>query len=471
MASMGLRNRKTRNGWWVALMLACTTLAAAATKRPSTAPVPEISIPVEPLGYRPPGQLYLVARTSSSSLNFLDSTHVLLTFRESRLLERDQHEPGHETGSDQSIRALVLELPGGNVTASADWRMHDRGRYLWPLQNGKVLVREMDRFFVTDASLELHPLLTSPTPLRETYVSPDGRMLVMESDQERHTPEEHARLLDRARTYGDDAIPEDVQIRMVRLDMKAMMLNAKADHPGKLIANANGFIDQAEVKQGEWLIRFHPFEKPEPTGGDVVAQFISTCAPEDNFLNETTLLTMSCPKGSSDRFAQAFALSGRQLWTGKWRSNFVWPTLASSEDGSTFAIAWVGVSHPMEAYDPVMDSDVGAQIVDVLDVKTGALRFNLEVRPILTAGGNFALSPDGNRLAVLNRGKLEVYAVPPAQAMPPPMTLLTIAGTSLIKQFTCGIGQSSVCGIDFVRRGVWIPLDTRAAGVRFWRRT
>jgi hypothetical protein len=40
------------------------------------------------------------------------------------------------------------------------------------------------------------------------------------------------------------------------------------------------------------------------------------------------------------------------------------------------------------------------------------------VNPIVSAGGNFALSGDGNRLAVVNRGAIEVYDLPPP-ATPP----------------------------------------------------
>ena len=70
-------------------------------------------IPVEQLGYRAPGKLYLLARYSSSSVEFLDPTHVLLTFREPRLLLRQQG----SDGLDQVVEANVLELPTGKVVA------------------------------------------------------------------------------------------------------------------------------------------------------------------------------------------------------------------------------------------------------------------------------------------------------------------------------------------------------------------
>jgi len=53
-----------------------------------------------------------------------------------------------------------------------------------------------------------------------------------------------------------------------------------------------------------------------------------------------------------------------------------------------------------------------------LDSHSGSLRFALLLKPIVSAGGNFALSADGSRLAVLNRGAVEVYDLP-APAPPP----------------------------------------------------
>ena len=72
--------------------------------------------------------------------------------------------------------------------------MHDRWRYLWALGGGKFLVRQKNSYSLTDASLKLHPYIEVPTPVLSTEVSPDGRVLVIEHQYERHTPEEHRKL-------------------------------------------------------------------------------------------------------------------------------------------------------------------------------------------------------------------------------------------------------------------------------------
>ncbi len=120
---------------------------AAQARDHESGPQPALSIPVEPLGYRPPGKLYLLARYSSSSLDFLDSTHLLLTFREPRLLLREQG----SDGLDQVIQADVLELPTGKVVAEDQWLLHDRARYLWRLANNKVMLRIGSRLYEADS--------------------------------------------------------------------------------------------------------------------------------------------------------------------------------------------------------------------------------------------------------------------------------------------------------------------------------
>ena len=66
--------------------------------------------------------------------------------------------------------------------------------------------------------------------------------------------------------------------------------------------------------------------------------------------------------------------------------------------------------------DSLNDEDVREQVIQVFDSATGTLLMSTAASPILTAGQNFALSDDGQHLAVLHDGAIEIYKVPP----PPP---------------------------------------------------
>src|ERR1700760_3267478 len=90
-------------------------------KKKDPGPKPDLRIPVDPLGYVAPSSFYLTARLSSVSLDFIDKDHLLFTFRLPGLMKRLPDEPPND--DDQTIRAVVLDLPAGNVSAKTDWRM------------------------------------------------------------------------------------------------------------------------------------------------------------------------------------------------------------------------------------------------------------------------------------------------------------------------------------------------------------
>jgi hypothetical protein len=404
-----------RQATLVALVL-CLGMTPALAREHDSGPQPVARIPVQPLGYRPPGKLYLLARYSSSSLEFLDPTHVLLTFREPHLLVRQQS----SDGLDQVVEADVLEVPTGKIVAHDEWLLHDRGRYLWKLGENRVLLRIGSLLFEVDDKLHLKRLYQSPTELEEVQISPDGKLLVVENELERHTQEEHERLVRQAALRGGAPPAEDVQVQMMRLDQPKLMLSAHADAAGDLPATADGFFMQQQRKEGLWELRFQPYEKAAAGdgGGTPVAEIQSTCDPTEKVLNSQSVLVLSCRPGHNDRFVAAYSLNQQKLWDGAWQSNYTWPAFRVSQNGASVAISWLAVSRPVSAREPIDDDEVQNQVLSVLDSHSGNLRFALPLKPIVSAGGNFALSADGSRLAVLNGGAVEIYDLP-APAPPP----------------------------------------------------
>jgi hypothetical protein len=391
----------------------CLGVAPAGARDRDNGPKPTVSVPVEELGYRPPGKLYLLARYSSSSLEFLDPTHVLLTFREPHLLLRQQG----SDGLDQVVRADVIDLPTGKIVAQDEWLLHDRARYLWKLGEDRMMLRVGSQLYTVDDKLHMKGLYQSPTALEDVQISPDGRLLVVQDMHERHTPEEHNRLMQQAAIRGGSPPSEDVLVHMIRLDEPKVMLNARADASGDVPATAEGFFMEKQRKENLWDLRFQPYEKAAANGeGNPVTQIESTCEPTAKVLNEQSVLVLNCPRTHDGRYVAAYALNGQKLWDGHWQSNFTWPSFRISQSGTSVAISWLAVSRSVSAHEPIDDDEVQSQVLSVLDSKTGNLRLALLLKPIVSAGGNFALSADGNRLAVLNHGAVEVYDLPaPAQ--------------------------------------------------------
>ena len=405
---------------WIQLLVLPVSVPVSVYAAPapahSDAPAPlklEERIPVAPLGYRPPGQLYMLARISSSSLDFIDSTRLLFTFHTSKLMTRERD--ANWADDDQMIHAMVLDLPGGQVAAAADWRMHDRSRYLWPLGGGRFLVRQGNVYSTVDASLTLKHWLTSSSGILATEVSPDGHTMVSEDEYERHTPEEHQKLVDEAKAAGIAPPEEDTMINLVDIDTRTVLDREHVTSPVVVPIVRSGYLTPEKGKDDEdYLMQFVPFKGQEVTLGNIE----STCLPRETFLNDTTVMIESCGPNTADAFIDTWTIDGKKLWSGRRDGHAVWPTFALAQNGSRFAVGLLRVFHTINLDDSLDDENVKEQMVQVFDASTGALLLSVNASPILTAGQNFALSPDGNHLAVLRDGAIEIYAVPSSPTMP-----------------------------------------------------
>ena len=387
---------------WVGV---ASLLASSHSNSPVVEPAQRIQ--VRPLGYRPPGSLYLLSARTFSTLDFIDADHLLFTFHQSRLLQREPD--GGKGDSDQMIRALTLKLPDGSVESSTEWRMHDRARYLWPVGEGKFLVRQRDSYALTDASLHLRPYVDVSTPVFATEVSPDGRVLMIEHEFERHTPQEHEQLRTQAERFGDAPPSEDTQITLLDTTSRQVLGTMHTDSPINVPITVSGYVGVVRDKsEDQFLVSFHPFE-----GNPVVlGKVASTCTPHENFVNPKALVIESCGPKSADTYLDAWTIEGKKLWTGIRDGHFVWPTFAYATTGTRFAVSLIHASHTINLADSLNDEDVREQVVQVYDAATGALLLSTTASPVLTAGQNFALSADGERLAVLRQEAIEIYKVP-----------------------------------------------------------
>ncbi len=383
-------------------------------KKNEPGPKPDLRIPVGPLGYMAPSSFYLTSRLSSTSLDFIDKNHLLFTFRLPGLMKRLPDEPPDD--EDQNIRAVVLSVQGGDVVAEADWRMHDRSRYLWRLGEGHFLIRQRSSLFLTDASLELRPYLNSDTALESVQISPDRKLVVIESEGRK---EDRRTLASTVPSLGD-AVPQakPVQIYILHTDTRSVIAHAETLNAVEIPMMGEGRLQAVSGNQDKWLIRYLPFHGEPRT----LVEVQSSCHPTEETISGNVTLIVTCPRSGNDHQVSAVNLDGRMLWQQRWESRYIWPTFQLTQDGSRFAYSSLQVSHPVGTMDPIDESNIVNQMVGVFDTQTGQLRMVKNAMPILRAGQNYALSPDGLRFAILREDAIEVYDLPPVSA-PAPSTV------------------------------------------------
>ncbi len=378
---------------------------------------PSWSIPVDPLGFSPPGAIYLGARNALASLDFVGEDELLFTFRVPGLLHRDAT-AGTES-DERQIRAVVLSLPQGAVEAETVWTVHDRRRYLWMLHDGHFLLRDRNNLLLGDGSLNLKPFLQFPGPLLGLELDPAQQFLVTDSHEPPKTdaqpgqvasPSTASAAIDSDQAPGDTA-PETV-VRVLRRDSGKVMLVSRARSIVHLAINSNGYLEELRGQGWAWMLNLSYFDG----GSKMLGSVDSRCDPTDDFVSEREILVTACTADDSNRLV-AMTTGGRTLWADQIPSVAIWPEITIAPDGLRIARETLGVSHPVNAYAPIDSDDIKGQWLTVYDAATGDLALETPVSPPLDSGGNVAISPSGRRVAVLNAGAIQVFELP----APPPL--------------------------------------------------
>jgi hypothetical protein len=409
----------------LAVLLASVTSVASSgadSKRKSDfGPPATTRIPVEPLGYAPPSKFYMVYRHSSTTLNFIDKEHLLFTFRSGRLLSRLPGDPPDD--EDQIIHAAVLEIASGKCIQEADWRMHDRQRYLWPLGDGQFLVRQRNSLFLSNRDLELRPYLSFETNLQLVQITPDRKLMMLEMQKrvpaDAAAPDPNLKPSSAGGDFAGEIIrPRPrVDVVMLRPGDRTVVAQSEARRAVDLPLLDDSVLQVLEGKQpNKWVLQKMPFH------GDpqIIAEVKSACMPTLVPLSQEVALSVGCFANGGDRSVSAVSLKGNLLWQDRWQQRYIWPTFEYTQDGSRFAFASLEVAHDLGMADPFGDGDVVAQMVGVFDTESGKLELVKDATPVISSGQNYALSADGTRFAILREGAIEVYDLPPVNASPAP---------------------------------------------------
>ncbi len=393
------------------------------------------TIPIEPLGFTAPGAIYLGARNTLASLDFLDEDRLLFTFRVPGLLHRDH--ANSEESDERQIRAVVLTLPQGAVEAEATWTVHDRVRYLWMLKNGHFLLRDRNNLFEGDATLKLKPFLDFPGALLWLELDPTQQFLVTNSREPVAKPAKPGAPTDRSSSAGQQSkeVPSpstasatvtsdrnsaaegdhpDMVVRILRRDSGQVMLVSRVRTAVHLPINSIGYLENLRGQGSEWVLNLTYF-----TGGSkMLGSVDSACEPEDDFLSEQEILVTGCGSSGESKLV-AMTTGGQTLWMSQAPSTEVWPQLTVAANGLRLAWETLDTATPSTPFVPIDGADVKEQSVTVFDAATGDIVLVSPLSPILDAGGNVAISPSGRRVALLNGGAIQVFDLPPPPALPP----------------------------------------------------
>ena len=381
---------------------------------------PTFTISVGPLGFSIPGENYLLRRQSLVSLDFLDEDRILLTFRVSGLMQRDADDKSDD--KKQQIQALVLALPTGKIESRAAWTVPDRSRYLWMLNDGHFLLRVPDGLDEGDAQLQMKPYLRLPGRLLWIEMDPRQQVMITNSLEpataSQKPGESGPSVTEPPTTTADGQKPGEQSVLVARTQKRAsgeVMLVSRvpwtfqtSDWP----MNSEGYLEESQDKANEWLLKLSYF-----SGGDrVMARIESTCPPKYNFVSDSELLLTTCDPNSGWKLG-AMLTRGDPLWEARTAANAILPLLVMAPNSSRVARETLLLKRSADRYKRMIGAkDLEGQIVKVFDAANGKMVLEAPLTPILDGGGNVAISPSGQRVAILYADAIQVFQLP----APPP---------------------------------------------------
>ena len=363
---------------------------------------PDAQVDLSIVGYSGLSPLNRFTERYNLSLSFVDSDHLLFTFNghsAQELLERRQD--CTSANSCHQVRAMVIDLRNNQVTAKADWYLYDYRRYLWPMGNGRFLVRRSNNIYLVGSDLQEKLLYSSPDDLLWSGITVDRKQLILESRIQANTNKEQ-----------HEQNPNRVKIEIRDVDTLAVQKAYVAPAVVEMAPVSSGYADSVHnpVRQ-TWLVRFGESENQRKD----LMQVRSPCKPDLLFPTDKTLLVGRCSPNDDAYSVSVFTLSGHPLWRQRWSQRQFDPAVLSSDDGSRIVAGTVTPNRDGKESAPSDDKpswpDV-QQEIRVLEAATGKELLETEAKTAFLKNENYSVSPDGRRLAVVDGTMLNLYDLP-----------------------------------------------------------
>lgn len=369
---------------------------------------------MKPFGFRRISDRILQSERSVLSVDFAGPDRLLISFASRDLIRRDPE--ATEEDRDRQVEVVLLEISSGKAIARSRWRLHDDQQYLWPLGDGRFLVRERSRLRMFDArlagdqALVSHPVFEAGNGrvLAGISVTADGSMVEVQTQ--------------RGKLIGDDLDLEgdpdksrsngfDIRFYRVRPDANALELRAHAQTEQAFRApfSYDGFLGAQQEDPTHFGFDLHMF-----VGGATkeLAGVETSCVPDASFLSASQFIISGCRGGEARTMTGVLDTSGHVLWLGPEEVS-PWTNLYSAPAAGRFAIRKTA-SNTVASSPLVPDGIVRptAQRVTVRRIANGDELMQVSGIPVVRASQNFALSHDGLKLAVWEGDAVAIYQLP-----------------------------------------------------------
>lgn len=374
-----------------------STIATTGTKLDRT-------LSLRTLGYRVRTNQVLRSLTDDAAVSFLGADQVLVTFNAHPLVRRSRAEADRAI-APRMIRALVISATTGKLLQQQEWRVPQRGPYLWPLGEGHVLAHIGDTLAIFGPNLALEHQWTPPGIVRLVRISPSRELVVAAVERERHTPEQHSRL---AEFLGPDrTVEEDEDLTILDGTLKVLGTEPIDGDPALPAILDSGLLLSDAGASEKWMIQQLTWAHRKQS----IVRVNSSCPLRVDTLPTNLILLAGCGAGGNTYWYKVVRADGRTLLTGTMPNDDWVESADAPPGGKVFAIGIAEASRPVDFDMGMITSDFQSVTVSVYRSKDGRRVYTTHSSRGAVNRHSFALNLTGDHLAILSGDALSLYRV------------------------------------------------------------
>jgi hypothetical protein len=353
------------------------------------------------IGYVPHYRLEYAAFDFESTLTFLDSQNLLLTYDPHKL--RHRITIGSCLESVRTIRAILLDAATLEVKRIFDWQIQGEGQYLWQAGSGRILVHLGSHLRLLDSNLTVLRELSLAAPLVFVSTSPLGDHIAVGTLHERHSRTMHDELVASLKAEPE----EDVDVQLLDHDFRPLLTARQSSSLPPPVLSDAGEVRVNASGLNRWIIREYGWDHTVRT----VAKLTSQCRPDLATPLADAIFLVGCNGSTDQNWYRMIRLDGHPILNSHGSSEDLEQS-ATSANQNDFAIRIVRANNAVSRGDLFYKQDLKEQEVSVYHAKDGKRLFLTTSPGISLAKQSFALSPAGAHLAVLSDLTISLYSIP-----------------------------------------------------------
>ncbi|HEY0263563.1 MAG TPA: hypothetical protein VGC07_03485 [Granulicella sp.] len=298
------------------------------------------------------------------------------------------------------MRAVLLDAATKRMERVVDWRVDERGQYLWQAGPGRVIVHMNGGLHLLGADLKEIAVVPVDSDVLWLTSSASGKRIAVGILRERHDKKTHEQI---EQLSGEEP-EEDVEMRLLDDTGRILMTrNTTSKAPPPVITDDYEYI-VAGVGPRRWRLVAHNVD-----GGNVrtLVTLESRCRPRLSAPLSKALFVTGCDAEGA-RWYRVLGEDGRSLLRSR-------PSMEEIEDsaaggGEELAIRYVRLASASSSATDFKIRELKSEHISVRSRDGKSLLAIAEPQYPLSRE-SYALSTDGRRLAVLTKTNVEVFDV------------------------------------------------------------